>query len=98
LARFCTQANNSGNRDGPEAQAIVRACFSDVRVAPAASTFSRDFETGARADMSNAVSAFSRDEAYGAQVFIDSSRPDDKSQMNGCKDVTTPIHILALFM
>ena len=83
MARFCTQANNSGNRDGPEAQAIVRACFSDVRVAPAASTFSRDVVTGARADVLNGVSAFSRDEASGAQVCIDSSPPDDKSQMNG---------------
>ena len=50
--------------DGPEAQAIIRACFSDVRVAPAASTFSRDVVTNARADVSTDVSAFSRDQCY----------------------------------
>jgi len=50
FARFCTKANNSGDRDRSEAQATVRACFSDVRIAPAVSAFSRDFRTGARVD------------------------------------------------
>jgi len=71
LARFCTKANNSGDRDGSEAQATVRACFSDVRIAPAASAFSRDYITGARVDGLTGVCAFSRDEASGAQVCID---------------------------
>ena len=60
VARFCQKANNSGDRDGSEAQATVRACFSDVRIAPAASSFSRNFITGARVDGPTDVCAFSR--------------------------------------
>jgi len=42
-----------------------------VRIAPAASAFSRDFITGARVDGLTGVCAFSRDEASGAQVCVD---------------------------
>ena len=82
LARFCPKANNSGDRDGSEAQATVRACFSDVRIAPAVSAFSRDFITGARADGTTDVCAFNRDEPVVAQVCVDSAMPvvDESSE------------------
>jgi len=80
LARFCTKADNSGDRDGPLAQATVRACFSDTRVLPAVRAFSRDFVTGARADVPTGVCAFSRNETTGAQGCVDSCMPvDDES-------------------
>jgi len=75
LARFCTKANNSGDRDGSEAQATVRACFSDVRIAPAVSAFSRDFVADTRVDRLTGVCAFSRDEPTNAQVCVDNGIP-----------------------
>ena len=82
LARFCTKANNSGDRDRSEAQATVRACFSDVRIAHAASSFGRDFVAGTRVDRLTGVCAFSRDEPTNAQVCVDSAMPvvDESSE------------------
>jgi len=70
-----------GQQLGSEAQATVRACFSDVRIAPAASAFGRDFITGARVDGLTGVCAFSRDEPTDAQVCVDSAMTvvDDSS-------------------
>jgi len=54
--------------------------FSDTRVLPAVRAFSRDFVTGARADVPTGVCAFSRNETTGAQVCVDSGMPvDDES-------------------
>jgi len=63
LDRFCTKANNSGDRDGSETQATVRACFSDVRVA------------GTRIDRLIGVCALSRDEPIVVQVCVDNGIP-----------------------
>jgi len=75
-------ANTSGDRDGSEAQATVRVCFSDVRIAPAASVFSSDFVAGTRVDRLTGVCAFSRDEPTDAQVCVDSAMPvvDESSE------------------
>ena len=50
-----------------------RACFSDVRIAPAVSAFSRDFVAGTRVERLTGVCAFSRDEPTNAQVCVDSA-------------------------
>ena len=53
-----------------------------MRIAPAASAFSRDFVAGARVDGPTDVSAFSRDEPAVAQVCVDSAMPvvDESSE------------------
>ena len=53
-----------------------------MRIAPAASTFSRDFITGARVSGLTGVCAFSRDEPAVAQVCVDSAMPvvDESSE------------------
>ena len=63
-------------------QATIRACFSDVRILPAASSFSRNFITGARADGPTDVCAFSRDEPAVEQVCVDNGIPvnDESSE------------------
>jgi len=75
LARFCTKADNSGNRDGKTAQVTVSACCSDTCMSPAACAFSRDVITGARADGPTDVCAFSRDEPTVVQVCVDNGIP-----------------------
>ena len=53
-----------------------------MRIAPAASAFSRDFVAGARVDGLTGVCAFSRDEPTDAQVCVDSAMPvvDESSE------------------
>jgi len=53
-----------------------------VRIAPAASAFSRDFVAGTRVDRLTGVCAFSRDEPTDAQVCADSAMPvvDESSE------------------